>query len=174
MNQHDRTTRVFAAVLAIGGIFGVVSIAKALYWGIGETYFRPVGIGVGEFLLFGFAGLFVWTIDTGVAAWQGTPSGRRWAVILFASQIPVFNMPAVKFWWTSGVSLVPYITLGADFRPTANLNFSWLLGASYSVRLFGRATEQYFIGANLFAVLAVILLVRAWKRPRQIRVEEVF
>ena len=71
MNQPDRTTRVFAAVLAIGGIFGVVNGALALSWGIGVICFRPQGIGFYELLVFGFAAMFVWATDTRVLAWQG-------------------------------------------------------------------------------------------------------
>lgn len=176
MNQHNRITRFFAAVLAIGGIVGFANNAWMLYSGFGVVYFRPDGNGISEFLLICVAGLFVWAGVAGALAWQGTPYGRRWVLIFFASQIPFFNLPALKFWWSTGAAIGPFITLGADFRPTANLLFYWHLGAELFVRLFGRVTEQYFIGLNLFAVLAVILLVRAGRRFRQVRVEveEVF
>ena len=175
MNKPTKTTRFLAATLAIGGIAGVANIAWLLYLNFGVIYFGPAGVGVREFLLFSFAGLFVWAGVTGVLAWR-TPNGRKWAVIVFASQIPVFNLPALKFWWLTGAQLLPYLALGSrsDFGTIATPQFYWHIGAAFSVRLFGTAADQYYIGLNLFAVLAVILLLPAKSELPQFRAEDVF
>lgn len=107
--------------------------------------------------LAGLAALFAWAAFTGIRLWQGTPYGRRWAPILFASQIPMFSLQGIRYQWFTGVELSPTVQLGTGSVP---LGLSVNLGANGQF-FFGDEAAELFIGLNLFAVVALVLLLRA-------------
>ncbi|MCL2714694.1 MAG: hypothetical protein FWD68_08985 [Alphaproteobacteria bacterium] len=176
MNQYNKTTRFFAAVLVIGGVVGVFNIAWVIYSGFGLRYFRPEGPdknGVELWLIF-FAGMYIWALVTGLLSWQGTPYGRRWVLNLFASQIPAPILPILKFQWFTGAQCTVFLGEGTSWNGSDILNFVVSFGAGFAARFCCGRLDEYGIGVNLFALLAVVLLVAARKRLRATRAAEVF
>jgi hypothetical protein len=64
--------RVLAFMLLLGGVLG---IGVSLYMGVL---------------------LFAGSMLTGFRLWRGRDSGRRWAIILFAMQIPILTVPGTS------------------------------------------------------------------------------
>jgi len=126
MYQHNKTTRFFAAALMIGGIAGFVIVAL-LAMKVPFMHFWLI--------LFLFFAAFMWAIYTGFRLWQGTPYGRKWAVILFASQIPVILIPGLHYQWSTGAKLVPllyWLDSGPvlfRFTPNIGADISFVLGS---------------------------------------------
>jgi len=49
--------------------------------------------------------LFVWSMFTGFHLWRGHNSGRKWATILFAMQIPILTVPGFSYEYYTGLSV---------------------------------------------------------------------
>lgn len=92
----------------------------------------------------------------------GTSYGRRWATIIFGSQVPLLALPGLTYQWFTGAFFGPVFLLGEG---NSQLTFSVTVGANGQFFVDGRGTAIVF-GLNLFAVLAVILLVRANKASK--------
>ncbi|QEM81155.1 hypothetical protein [Halomonas binhaiensis] len=150
MNHYNKTTRFFAAMLVIGGIIGIAIAAILGVQLIRQSWLLAFPMG-------GLAALFAWAVFTGLRLWQGTPYGRKWAAILFASQIPELTLPGLKYQWYTGAHLSPTLQFG---NGSAGADFSANIGASGEF-FIGAGVPELVIGINLFAVLAVILLMRA-------------
>lgn len=103
------------------------------------------------------AALFAWAIFVGIRLWQGMPYGRKWAPILFASQIPVLSLPGFKYQWFTGAELGAALQFDGG---SARLGFSANLGATGQF-FVGTNVTEFVIGINLFAVAALVLLVRS-------------
>ncbi|MGP1667656.1 MAG: hypothetical protein ACTS5I_17505 [Rhodanobacter sp.] len=150
MNQFNKTTRFFGAMLVGGGVVGVamVMILSLKLFPQGLLLLVPLA---------GLTALFAWAAFTGIRLWQGTPYGRRWAPVLFASQIPVFSLQGIRYQWFTGAELSSTVQLGTDGLP---LGLSANMGANGQF-FFGNEAVELFIGLNLFAVVALVLLLRA-------------
>ena len=150
MGQYTRTTRFFAAMLIGGGIAGIAIAAI-----VGIKIIQQNGLLI--IPMAALAVLFAWAIYIGVRLWQGTPYGRKWAPILFASQIPVLSLPGFKFQWFTGAELGAALQFGGS---STRLGFSANLGANGQF-FFGTGVTESVVGVNLFAVVALVLLVRS-------------
>jgi hypothetical protein len=143
----DRGARVLAVVMIIGAVLGIgLSLLMAYR-------FVPVhwvyGVLVAAFLL-----LFAWSGVTGLRLWGGDARGWKWAVILFAMQIPVLTIPGLSYEYFTGIALK---LMGGNTTQT----FTFSLGANASFYLDTAITDLVY-GVNLFAVGAVIYLL--WAR----------
>ncbi|MGH8212231.1 MAG: hypothetical protein ACREPP_03230 [Rhodanobacteraceae bacterium] len=148
--MRTKTERFFAVVLVVGGVVG---IAIAIVFGM-QLFKQNWLLGCSMLLLLV---LFAWVAFVGLRLWQGTPYGRRWAIILFATQIPVLAIPGFRYQWFTGAEFAPTLssgsgsmTLGVHFNMGANGDF-----------FFGGTVPQMILGINLFAILAVAMLVRS-------------
>jgi hypothetical protein len=103
--------------------------------------------------------LFGWAAFTGLCLWQGTAYGWKWASILFASQIPTIAMPGATYQWFTGVYFGPALRFGPD---TSEAVFSANLGATGQF-FVGTSTGVSIFGLNLFAVIALLFLMRSKK-----------
>lgn len=157
MNHFNTTTRCLAAALALGGIAGIV-ISVSLGAQLAQQSW-PVAALMGVFLV-----VFVWASWTGWQLWQGTPYGRKWAIVAFASQIPVLALPGLSYHWFTGLYLGTIVHLGAGF-PAAT--FAANVGASANF-FAGQGASVFWLGINWFAVLAMVLLLRAQKAWRTV------
>ena len=101
--------------------------------------------------------VFAWSCFTGVRLWQGTSYGRKWAPLLFASQIPVLAVPGLHYEWFTGAHFGPVLTLAGD---SVNGTLAFNVGANGQFYV-GTGGSGLMFGANLFAVLALICLVRS-------------
>lgn len=150
MKQYNMTTRFFAAMLMLGGVVGFISTCIIGIPIIQQHSFLGLP-------MVGLAALFVWSVFIGYRLWQGTPFGRKWATILFASQIPVLALPSIAFHWFTGLQLrLVMIDRAGDV--TANVTLG--AGGAFYV---GTGVTEFMIGINVFAVIALLLLRRANK-----------
>lgn len=142
--------RLFSLALVAGGITGVVMAAM---WAFRLAQQHSPGA-----LFFGlFCFTYAWAILVGIRLWQGTAFGVRWATILFVSQIPVIALPNFRYEWFTGGYLGTTLRFSGN---TTGLDFGAELGANFQFFLAG-ITNEVVIGVNLFALVALILLLRA-------------
>lgn len=150
--MHDQSVlgRVLAGILIGGGVFGVLMMAIL----VGR-------IGLSEPFLLGltlmFCLLMVFAIYIGTELWSGTLRGRRWATMLFASQIPIFFVPGFGFSWFTGLTIAPILHFGR-YASDPSLEFSFNFGASATLNLATDASVNS-IGINLFALMACLTLL---------------
>lgn len=156
MGQYTRTTRFFAVMLVGGGIAGIAIAAI-----VGITLIQQNGLFI--IPMAALAVLFAWATFIGVRLWQGMPYGRKWAPVLFASQIPVLALPGFKYQWFTGAELGVAMQFGGG---SSRLGFSANLGANGQFFL-GTDVTEFAVGVNLFAVVALVLLVRSTSRSRR-------
>jgi hypothetical protein len=150
---QQTVNRIFSAALIAGGITGVVMAAG---WAFRLAQQHSPGA-----LFFGlFCCTYAWATFVGIRLWQGTALGVRWATILFVSQIPVIALPNFRYEWFTG----GYLGTSLRFADHATgMVFGVDLGANFQFFLGGNSSE-IVVGANLFALVALILLLRA-NRP---------
>ncbi|KGM56944.1 hypothetical protein N799_01980 [Lysobacter arseniciresistens ZS79] len=119
------------------------------------------------FMVVPFIGLFVWSLYTGIRLWRGDSYGRKWAPILFASQIPIIATPGATVHWFTGAQFGPALKLaGQAVEATLSAN----VGANGQFFL-ASGGDQTILGINLFAAIALFCLVRSNKsfKPKPLR-----
>ena len=96
--------------------------------------------------------LFVGSMFAGLHLWRGRTSGRKWATILFAMQIPILTVPGFSYEYYTGLSVK--VIGGHVDRPVA---FS--LGSNGNLQVLDpRVTDSAF-GVNLLGLAATAYLV---------------
>ena len=142
--------RILAALLSIGGVLGVVII---LYMGYGMLQQHWIyGL---VFAL--FALLFAYSTLVGYRLWKGHPLGRKRAMMLFATQVPVFTLPGATYEWYTGLA---FKLMGGHVEKNTALE----LGSSINFYLDTRITDVTY-GVNLVALVALVFLVTARSNP---------
>jgi hypothetical protein len=147
---YTKTTRFFSAMLMVGGVFGLFATLAAgaqlakQHW----LFALP---------MLALAALFAWAAFAGLRLWQGTPYGRKWATILFASQVPILALPGFRYQWFTGAQFGPYLRWG-DGSVTANFGANFGANGDF---FMGSALVGSSVGVNLFAVIAFVMLLRA-------------
>lgn len=148
--------RGLALALVVGGLVGVAMLLGVVF---GD---RPTLAGTPVLWLWvvGWVALFAWAAFAGVRLWQGAAYGLRWAPLLFACQVPVVALPWVKYQWFTGANIAVVIDVAS---PSTPLRMAFEVGANgqFFLRL---GSGDIAIGANLFALAAVLLLLRAGRR----------
>jgi hypothetical protein len=138
--------RILVALLLIGGVLGIV---LTLYMGYGMLQQHWIyGL---VFAL--FALLFAYSTFVGFQLWQGHPLGRKRAMILFATQVPVFTLPGVTYEWYTGLA---FKIMGGHIEKSTVLG----LGSSINFYLDTRITDIAY-GVNVVALVALLFLVVA-------------
>lgn len=155
MHHYSNTTRFFAVILMLGGVVGVIC---AVFFGI--QFFQQHSLLA--LPMVGLGALFVWAVFIGYRLWQGTPFGRKWATILFASQIPVLVLPGITFQWFTGAQLRLVFLFGDHAN---DLIFVGTFGANGEFYV-GNFTTEFMVGINFFAVIALLLLRRFNKKVK--------
>lgn len=153
MNHYNNTTRFFAALLSVGGLLGVAIGVTVGFQVVSRNLLGIVPMGL-------LVALFAWATFTGFRLWQGTPYGRRWAPILFASQIPVLALPGMSYEWFTGLQFAPILRFGAE---PAYLHFAINVGGGGNIYL-GTGVVESGLGVNLFALVALLMLRRSLNR----------
>ena len=150
MNQYNKITRFFAIVLVAGGIAGIVIFGIIGIRAIKQSWVPILLIGV-------LIALFLWSVFTGFRLWQGTPYGRKWAIILFASQIPILSRPGFEYRWYTGAN---FNLILRSVNNSVNIDWGAAIGSGCGFSI-GAGVDTIEIGVNLFAVIALILLMHA-------------
>jgi hypothetical protein len=151
--------RLFAVVLLLGGAFGIVlSAAMALrfihvHWAF--TLFFLV-----------IAAAYAWNAFIGFRLWRGTPYGLKWAPIIFALQIPIADTPWFRYEWFTGAYVGLLLRIFSNAASSSfGSTFAFEVGANYQFNFhIGNTVNNdngIVIGANVFAIIAFVMLLRS-------------
>ena len=142
--------KVVATMLVVGGLAGIGIVIYMAYTFLQQHWIYIV-------LVAGFGWLFVWSAITGVRLWRNDPRGWKWAMILFAAQIPVLKVPgfSYEFYTAASISL-----MGGHVEQTLPI----ALGSNIELYLDTRITDLVY-GANLLAVAVLVYLFRKRTNP---------
>ncbi len=150
MIPHQKTTRILAALLVLGGVVGV---ALTLFMGVQLlSEAGPLSA-----LIVVLALPFGWALAIGIELWRGTSYGRKWAPVIFATQIPIVLLPSFHYEWFTGFVFGLVLLVGPG---DTTLHFAANLGANIQI-LIGSESSVTGVGFNLVALIAVLLLVRS-------------
>lgn len=136
--------RVLAFLLLLGGVLG---IGVSLYAVV--LLFRTQW--VHSLIAAPLVLLFAWSMFTGFRLWHGRDSGRRWAIILFAMQIPTFTVPGFSYEYYTAFSVK--IVGGHVDKPV-----SVSLGSNGDLQVLDPRVTDSVYGLNLFGLAATAYL----------------
>lgn len=141
--------KALAILLVAGGVLGMGIAIWLAIKAMGEawTYLIPCA---------GLLLLFFWTSLTGIRLWRNEARGWKWARWLFAAQIPLVTLPGFTYRYFSGF----HFSVIVGDTPQ---NVAFGLGANANI-FFGPAIKSWMFGVNLFAVFALVVLIRASQR----------
>ena len=94
----SKSAKALAALLILGGAVGI-GIALLVGYQLAQANWAYAG------LMALLLALFAWSALTGIRLWRGDPRGWRWAVILFAAQIPVLAIPGFAYEYFTGIAI---------------------------------------------------------------------
>jgi hypothetical protein len=142
--------RIVAVLLVLGGLLGILNLVT-MYFHLAQQHQSLPAISS----VIAVA-LFAWGIVTGVALWQSTPRGFKWAKILSALQVPVFHVARLTYEFSTCISFRVMIGstsryIGGDIGSSLNFDVS-------------PQSLGFMFGINIVAVVALLYLIRA-SRP---------
>jgi hypothetical protein len=152
--RANRAVRVFASLLMVGGLIGIGSSAVLAYR---VAPLRPlIAVDAAAFIA-----LFAWTSVVGLRLWRGDPRGTKWAIALYALQIPSLEVHGLKYDYFTGVAILVLHNPGGS--PVA-LDF----GADMAL-MFDGDSGGFVLGMNVIAIAAcaVIAMSVAEKQARR-------
>jgi hypothetical protein len=152
VTQSNNALRFFSAILTVGGICGFVLLELTFP----KTIIQSIRLASSIVIL---AALFGWAVFVGIRLWQGTPYGRKWAPILFAFQIPMLKLPGLTCNWFTGTNFGPVLQFASG---DADIGFIAKIGAGGSLAI-GNEANPISLGVNIFAIIALVLLLRSNK-----------
>lgn len=148
--------RLLAAALLVGGCVGIGMLVANAATLLGQGGIVVV-FTVGWLALFGAAAV------AGVMLWRDAPGAHGLALGLYALQVPVLVASPLYWTWFTGIQVAVQLAgAGSDFNLILNVHF----GASGQFFLGSSSVVVAAFGVNLFALAAVVVLLRAWWRQR--------
>ena len=136
---------IIGFLLVAGGLLGILgSVQMGLHSAQQHQSLRVASAIIGT-------ALFAGGILTGIALWQATPRGFKWAKILFALQVPVFGVGCFSFEFSTLLSLRVMIG-NTTHRIGGNIGSS--LNLYWSPQSLG-----FMFGINIVAVIALLYLI---------------
>jgi len=143
--------RIVALLLILGGALGVgltIWLDVNLLMSSQIRIFSLATAIAGVFIL-----IFGWCVWTGVDLWRGRRQALKFAMILFAMQIPVILLPGFSYHLHTGLMVLIAIVAGgqvsADFQFGSSFNF-----------FISPEVHGLTIGVNLVALFMLIYLIR--------------
>jgi hypothetical protein len=101
-----------------------------------------------------FICLFGWCAWTGIDLWRGRRQALKFAMILFALQIPILTVPGFSYYFYTGFLLRIAVLTGGEIDAGFKL-------ASSGFKLYVSSdVEGLAIGVNLVALFMLIYLIR--------------
>ena len=143
--------KLIAAMLAIGGAFGAILSLMSIGHALTQSW--PATLMTASYIA-----LFCWAVYTGIRLGRGDLYGRKFAAILFASQIPIIETPGLTFQWFTGLWVGLLLKWGQDGGYGGSLSGSAGAKAQF---IWGSGGDQIIVGVNLFAAFALYRLLRA-------------
>jgi hypothetical protein len=139
--------RIIAFFLLAGGVLGLLGSLSAVYHSARQHHVLAGMSGVLS------TALFVWCIPTGAALWRASPSGFKWAKLLFAIQVPVFCIARLSYEFSTFFSF--RVLIGNTTR-----HIGGNIGSSSNLNLLPQSLGLLF-GINVVAVVVLLYLIRA-------------
>lgn len=156
--------RIVALLLILGGALGVgltIWLDVNLLMSAQIRIFSSATALAGVFIL-----LFGWCVWTGVDLWRGRRQALKFAMILFALQIPMLIVPGFSYYFYTGLQLrIAMLTGGeidAGFK-VASSGFNLYISSD---------VEGFAIGVNLVALFVLIYLIRVWRELADEKADE--
>jgi hypothetical protein len=146
--RANRAVRVFASLLMVGGLLGIGSSAGLAYR---LAPLSPIAIDDDAFIA-----VFAWSSVVGLRLWQGDPRGTRWAIALYALQIPALEIHGFKYNYFTGVAIL--MLYNPRGTPVA-LDF----GADIAL-MFEGDSGGFALGMNVIAIAACALIATSERR----------
>ena len=145
--------KIIALLLIGGGIFGIVMVLSG-------SLQTPSQQTVNVFCAIVFAAVFGWCVLVGIHLWRGKPDAVRWAMILFAAQIPILSIPhyfAYEFY--SGLTIRFMLE---QIDTILEFGFSFYFGAGMQF-IISPEIQNLTLGINLVAVVVLLYLKKVAK-----------
>jgi hypothetical protein len=143
--------RIVALLLILGGALGVgltiwldVNLLNSSQLSILSAAMAIAGV---------FICLFGWCVWTGIDLWRGRRKALKFAMILFAMQVPVITVPGFSYYLHTGFQLRLAMLTGGEFDAGFKLGSGFNLYISSDV-------QGLAIGVNLVALFVLIYLIR--------------
>lgn len=146
--------RILALLLLAGGVVGMLFMLIALPGMLGR------GIGALLFSML-FALPNAWAAWVGLELFRGTAVGWRLGPLCYALQVPVLITPPLVYLWFTGITFA--VHAGRDPTGELIMNAAPGIGANLQVAL-GGGGSAFSVGANLFALFAFVVLLRARRK----------
>jgi hypothetical protein len=146
--------RIVALLLILGGAFGVgltIWLDVNLLMSSQLSLLSLATAIAGVFIL-----LFGWCVWTGVDLWRGRRQALKFAMVLFAMQIPVITVPGFSYHLHTGLQLRLALMTGGEF------DVGFKLGSGFNFYI-SSDVEGLSIGVNLVALFVLIYLIRVWR-----------
>jgi hypothetical protein len=144
--------RIVALLLILGGAFGVgltIWLDANLLASSQLRILSPAVAVAGVFIC-----LFGWCVWTGIDLWRGRRQALKFAMILFALQIPMLAVPGFSYHFYTGFMLRIAILTGGE------IDAGFKLGSSGFNLYIGSDVQGLAIGVNLVALFLLIYLIR--------------
>jgi hypothetical protein len=143
--------RIIAFFLVAGGLLGILNtVSMGLHFARQQDSLRAISAILS-------AGLFTWSILTGIALWRAAPRGFKWAKMLFMLQVPVFGIARLTYEFSTFFSFRVMI---GDTSHYIGGN----VGSSSNIYLSPQS-HGFIFGINIVAVIALLYLTRESQRP---------
>ena len=136
--------RALAFQLMLGGVLG---IGVSLY--MAALLFRTQW--VHSLIAAPLVLLFAGSMLTGFRLWRGRDSGRRWAIILFAMQIPILTVPGFSYEYYTAFSIK---IIGGHVDKPVSISF----GSNGNLQVLDSRVTDSAYGLNLFGLAATAYL----------------
>ncbi|MDF2434935.1 MAG: hypothetical protein JWP44_4566, partial [Mucilaginibacter sp.] len=137
-SRPTEVERVLAVLLMLGGIFGIgVSLYMAALLFRRQWVYSLIA---GPLVL-----LFAWSMLTGFRLWRGRISGRTWATILFAMQIPILTFPGFSYEYYTGFSVK---IIGGHVDKPVSIS----VGSNGNLQVLDPRVTDSAYGLNLFGL----------------------
>lgn len=139
--------RLIAVMLLAGGLLGLLGSALPVYHSFQQYRVTAAISGILS------TAWFAWCLPAGAALWRTTPTGFRWARLLFAMQVPVFSIARISYEFSTFFSLRFLIGnttshIGGNLGSSSNLH--WL-----------PQSVGFLFGINVVAVVVLLYLMRS-------------
>ena len=146
--------RIVALLLILGGALGV---GLTIWLDVNLLMSAQIRIVSSATAIAGvFILIFGWCVWTGVDLWRGRRQALKFAMILFAIQIPVIIVPGFSYRLYTGLMLQIAVLQGGEFHG------GFQFGSAFNFYI-SPDVQGVSIGVNLGALFVLIYLIRVWR-----------
>jgi hypothetical protein len=144
-----------AVLMLAGGVTGVIGSSRTATYFVQQSEYDQIAVPSCSIVL------FAWTAWVGWGVWRGRAQFIRWAKILFALQVIVFNIGGIACEFFVGLSA--RIAVGGSMVPMPPPSHQLMLGANFGAAFnlhLTREDSQWMAGINVVALIVLVYLFR--------------